>query len=394
MSNKVGHGSGLQYFAEAFERAGDSELGKEVIQFGLFELLNIADAERIHSQVIVWLLSHDSSLSTAEKSKFLTSFLGLGDKVYRSIDAITEFQNIDILIRADEDLFVIENKLKSSQHSDQLVKYVEILKDDASGFWMLKGSSPPTFYFLTLINEFADCEGWINIGYGQLMNAIQQIDHEEQHPLIRAYLTSLENLMRVVSDFNEDHRLFKSVFEDGSRTKWQKAQDIRDGKYSSAQAYIAKCQLETILQKMFMARIACHLNLEGDDTIEINETRGVALLQVRFANSSFEMGGRVFKLGIQFQGQSFKINMMARDYFESKVDWIPVDVKNEFKAVAVEHNLRFNTSRWKAYLSISKRLPRSLWEYSFDELVDYVNVEGAKARCICSDLKSRIKAIL
>ena len=361
------------------------------LQNGLFEYLNIADAERIHSQVIVWLLSRDAPLSSAEKSKFLTSFLGLKDKAYRTIDAITEFQSIDILIRADDDLFVIENKLKSSQHSDQLEKYKKILKH-SFGFWITEGARDREFYFLTLIGEEADSEDWINIGYGQLLKAVQQIDHVESYPLISAYLTSLENLMGVVNSFNENHRNFKRVFTEGSLTKWKKAQSIKDGGgHTPAEAYIAKCQLETILQKMFMARLAGKLSLDAEDAIEINETRGTGLLQVRFMALSFSMDGNLFHMGVQLQGRSFKINMMADEYSSSKKGLI-LAAHNEFKAVAKENGCRFNDSRSKAYLSMSKRL-KELYDYSFDELVECIDGECAKARLVCVNLRYRIESL-
>lgn len=361
-------------------------------QSGLFEYLNIADAERIHSQVIVWLLSQDAPFSSAAKSKFLISFLGLEDKDYRTVDAITEFQSIDILIRADDDLFVIENKLKSSQHSDQLEKYKEILKHPF-GFWMTEGVRDRKFYFLTLIGEEANSEGWVNIGYGRLLKAVQQIDHVESYPLISAYLTSLENLMGAVNSFNEDHQKFKSVFTEGSFTKWKKAQAIRNGgKYTPAEAYIAKCQLETILQKMFMARLAGKLSLDIEDTIEISETRGTGLLQVRFKALSFKMNGNLFHMGVQLQGRSFKINMMADEYSSSEKDLISKAVRNEFEAVANENGRRFNDSRSKAYLSMSTGL-NELYDYSFNDLVECIDGEFAKARLVCVNLKSRIESL-
>ena len=369
-------------------------------QSGLFEHLNIADVERIHSQVIVWLLSQDTPLSEAEKSKFLTSFLGPGDKTYRAIDAITEFQSIDILIRADDDLFVIENKLKSSQHSNQLETYKKKIKKNGTGFWMTEGARDPEFYFLTLIGEKAGSGNWTNIGYGQLLKAVRQIDRVDSHPLISAYLTSLENLMEVVNRFNADHQKFKHVFDDGSLTKWQKAQRIRSEKYTAtpAEAYIAKCQLETILQKMFMARLAGQLRtrnkLDAEDTVEISETRGTGLLQIRFKALSFKIGEKPFHMGVQLQGRSFKINMMADEYSSSKKKWISDAARNAFEAVAKENKLRFNDSRSKAYLSMSKKKCnrlKDLYEYSFDELVECIDGECEKALLICADLWPRIE---
>ncbi|NLX25059.1 MAG: PD-(D/E)XK nuclease family protein [Lentisphaerae bacterium] len=367
---------------------------KGIIELGLFEHLNIADTERIHSQVIAWLLSQDSPLSPSKKSDFLVSFLGLENKAYQTIDTITEFQNIDILIRADDELFVIENKLKSSQHSDQLSKYINTLDKHVSDFWMLKKANPPRFYFLTLIGEEAGCDGWENTNYGKLLEAVQQLGGIDTHPLISAYAVSLKNLMTIVESFNRDPRQFHTVFTDGSLKKWEKAQRIRDGKYTPAQAYIAKCQMETILQKMFMARLAGQLELQSGDSVKINETWGVALLQVAFSSLVVEMSGNTFNLGVQLQDRSFKINLMAQEYASSKTDWVRPTASNVFKNIAEELGLRFNPPRSNAYLSMSKRLPKSLWEYSFDDLVVCMKEECVIAKAVCHDLKSRIEAIL
>ncbi|MBT3729060.1 hypothetical protein HOF65_01960 [bacterium] len=40
----------------------------------------------------------------------------------------TEIKNIDVYIEVDSRIFIIENKIKSSEHSNQTSKYIEKLK--------------------------------------------------------------------------------------------------------------------------------------------------------------------------------------------------------------------------------------------------------------------------
>jgi len=368
---------------------------KASFDFCLFDHVNsIADTERIHSEVIALLLSGESPLSVVEKSFFLTSLLGLGRRIYRSINSITGFQGIDILIRAGTSLFVIENKLKSLQHYDQRGKYANALKNHHKiDFWMLKGVESIGFYSLSLVGENPARRVWKNIDYRQLLDAIREAEASNPHPLISAYFYSLENLMEAVLEFNNDHRSFELVFTGGALTKWQRSQAVWEKNYRPAQAYILRCHLEPIFQKMFMIRIARCLDLNFDDTIEVNETAGVTVLHVRFAAASFEMNNHSFHMGFQLECQSFKINMITNEPDGFMQDWILPPVRVVFRAVAKEHQLRFDPRRNNPGMSMSKRL-KPFWEYSFDELVECVNNECVAARSICNDLKTRIDEAL
>lgn len=364
------------------------------IKAGLFEHLHIADAEQVHSQVITWLLSEDSPLSVREQSHFLTSFLGMKSKLYQTIDSIAEFQGIDILIRADDDLFVIENKFAASQHADPLDTYQQVLCDAPANFWMLENAQAPTFYFLTLTGEAAGRKGWTHIGYGSLLSAIVQLETEHTDPGLSAYARSLSNLMGVVDGFNEDHTEFLTVFTDGSLKKWDKQKRVRDGGYTAPQAYVEKFQLETILQQIFMERLASGLSLTPDDVVKISEKRGIGLLEVRFGLLDFKIGGRPFFFGVQLHGKSLKINLMAVEYMHSGAEWISEEVRDAVRVVAAARDLHINHSRTRACLSISRTCPPTFFEESFEDLAEWLKEECDVARTICTELSKRVGCVV
>lgn len=97
-----------------------------------FDAIGIADMEKVHSAVIGWMLSCNcSAFNITTKSELLQDIFQVkkNDRVeqFDSIEVYIEWRNIDILILTKNKCWVIENKIKSSQHSDQLNRYAKIL---------------------------------------------------------------------------------------------------------------------------------------------------------------------------------------------------------------------------------------------------------------------------
>ena len=125
----------------------------------------VADKEKIHSQIIYWVLNHNN-ISFSDKVIFLNDFLNLNlsSKIINpNIEVVTEYKSIDILIIIDGNIIAIENKLKSSEHSNQLNKYDEILSNDFSRRTINK-------YYLTLIDDVKK-NGWVAVKYDVLKNS-------------------------------------------------------------------------------------------------------------------------------------------------------------------------------------------------------------------------------
>ena len=82
---------------------------------GFFECIAAADAEKVHSQTIGWILSDECGVFTQEERKSILQELLLGQHVNFDIGRIksvdVEINDIDIQITCDNCLIVIENKL-------------------------------------------------------------------------------------------------------------------------------------------------------------------------------------------------------------------------------------------------------------------------------------------
>ena len=96
----------------------------------LFEMLAIADQERIHTQIIAWLLTPEHfALSEINQSKLIESLFGLSiypDEISK-VKIITELNSLDFVLIHGNDLIVVENKLKSKQGEDQLSRYNKVI---------------------------------------------------------------------------------------------------------------------------------------------------------------------------------------------------------------------------------------------------------------------------
>ncbi len=100
-------------------------------QFNIFKILKLENYEIRHSNLIAWLLNpydtHDLG------STFLSKFLSvINDEIkYEKTDSIEIFreqENIDILVlnHTRKYLILIENKINSNQHDNQLERYQSI----------------------------------------------------------------------------------------------------------------------------------------------------------------------------------------------------------------------------------------------------------------------------
>ena len=119
-------------------------------QFNVFETLNIVNAEVRHSNVLAWLLNpaENHGLGNFFLSQFLKHFISenkysLSDQIslfdldnfnLYDVEIRREWKSIDILILINEDrtniAITIENKIRSSEHSNQLTRYREIIEKE------------------------------------------------------------------------------------------------------------------------------------------------------------------------------------------------------------------------------------------------------------------------
>lgn len=151
----------------------------------IFQTLSIERMEIRHSNFIAYILdpreSHGlgdvvirkllrdifSDTKVSSRDIFDADTLNL-----QNIEIRREWRNIDLLLILDEDVVVIENKVDTSDHSDQLKKYKEIASDT------FRDKNIHYVYLTPFGNDPLDTEHgkyYINYSYDQLANILDSI---------------------------------------------------------------------------------------------------------------------------------------------------------------------------------------------------------------------------
>lgn len=350
---------------------------------GFFECIAAADAEKVHSQTIGWILSDECGVFTEEERKSILQELLLGQNVNFDIGRIksvdVEINDIDIQITCDNCLIVIENKLKSSQHSNQLFKYEYLTanneeearhsflqwkfpieykqwkkgnsvdKDIGEKFRVFLQNSPNEkennkvlkkfihnnkkyenvyFFYLTLGDE--DPKGtegkWVNVKYKKLFEVLEkyniQVSDKSQpnYSILKNYIETLGRLTTATEEFLNYPEEMLFVFTEGKTKKGS----IKDRDVKCVFSYIKNLQLETLLQKVYYGKLLKGVEVElGDklkDKIEssnISETRGNALLDFFFEDVT--IGNITYIPVLQFQGKAIKLGLSEKGFFYKRI---------------------------------------------------------------------------
>lgn len=309
-----------------------------------FEYLGIASVKKIHSQILQWILSNDNkSLTSDQKNDFISDFLNIQN--FQVLETITEYEKIDILIKSENRIICIENKLKSSQHSNQLDRYTRSIQKKY-------GDIKTCFFFLTLIEEDSNDSNWKNVSFNKLLNALQKLKIEKNTDglILIEYIRTLENFSTIINEFLEKPSDFINVFYDGSKTKHQKKKEHKNSK----QQFISENQLETIFQKLYLKKVADLLKLPD---YYIIETHGNAILGVPIIKN-FNIDGINFNFGFDYQRGTFKTFCTATEYKNSVCSQIPEKIPILLKKALSKKEQygykRINKPRTKAQYSITK----------------------------------------
>lgn len=347
----------------------------QIIKSTLFECLGISDVERIHTQMLAWIFCQDNSIIDNHSKSLVLNGLFKTEGFYEQFKIETEFRNIDLLIETESCIFVLENKLKSSERPNQTLDYEKVIINSRG-----KDKLKYHFCFLTLISERAQSDNWVNVSYSTLSNLLKsniKIDTSlKESYFIKEYIDTLENLSKVYNDFSRHPMRYINVFNDGSKKKYDK------DKYNNPfQDYIRQNQLETIFQKSYLKKLIEEINVEellkeiDGSSFEVSETRGIALIQLHLNLISYN--GNDYRIGFQLQGNSMKINLADKNYKQSKSNQIDQRLIDEFtKHFKIGNDFsRINKPRTKAYISTSKKLDKKIWEFSLEDLSQRIKNE-------------------
>lgn len=378
-----------------------------------FNAIGVADMEKIHSAVIGWMLSDKcKALDPKAKSALLCNLFEENIRIFKNIVVQVEVYNIDVLIETEDnqgnkECWVIENKIKSNQHSNQLDKYVGIIKGNA----LTTGKKPITtnyknipahYCFLTLIPESPrgnHAKKWKNLQYKDFLNflgnALKNGNNHVDAYLLTEYASCLSEMTSALNDFLKQPGAYPYVFTDGSKKKTQKnmvAIGKSNGKFAS---YIAECGLETIFQKCLLSHLFKNLpihanNKDWRDNLVIEEWHGTAMFGTGLNN--WQKIQNTLKMQIEFQGGSFKVVLISNNINNykgnNKADYNKIFKSNNGQWVSSfvkkKGNWTSNTKSNKPRISLTKPISKD-WYCNKATFVNGFNDAIQKAADIIND---------
>lgn len=380
-------------------------------QKGFFEFIAAADAEKVHSQTIGWMFSPNcNAMSPSDKSKLLRLMTNSNlemkvEKVY------VELYDIDILIICNDSFIVIENKIKTGQHSNQLNKYLFLTSEkpsEVSAFKVLKNERDAlrkklsglneNYIFLSLLNEKSyngsnnenSSDKWKDVSYKSFVELLDNqigILNNDHGIIIKSYLETIRNLNSALASIESDKEVIRWIFNNGSLTQKMRFEfELSDsvGYPNKTCQYISESGLVRFAQKYYY-KVVCDLvqssnklNLEVNATYGSSNKNGGGLIQIDFPEFNFIANGRKYKLGYQVQGKTEKINLADTSYHDAKakeVELFKMLTGVEEHLDKLKANIKFqrrNPGVSKPYHSISNTLNKETLFCKPSELAEYI----------------------
>lgn len=326
-----------------------------------FDLIALADVERVHSAVIGWLLSDEcEALSKEERSKVLNKLFGLPEEraIYEACKMRLEWENIDILwltknSNGEDECWILENKIKSSQHSDQLKTYKgTINKSEYQNYTQ-------HYCFLTVIGEPAKCseEIYHNTTYGTLIEILESYfsagasSSSADWIMANEYFKAIQQMTKVTKTFIENPTSFPYVFLDGNKGMQVKLDGYKGKNLTNDEMYIAQRGMETLMQKYYffdvIKEVIDSLNSPQINSWHVGETRGNADMGFHFEEYIDRHDDKDYHFDISFQAGTFKFAVSykykdavsrdpkVRQEFTNRWENIFLSLKNVYKCTQI-----------------------------------------------------------
>ena len=185
-------------------------LEERIGRFNIFDALRIVDREVKHSDFLAWLLDPNEShgqgglflrailmdlFKTARETGFPcpVSPIELDCEDLRGVEIRREWRNIDLLISCNQPPFVvaIENKIYSGEHSNQLVRYREIIGTEFCGV-------PSLYAFLTIEGDEPSEDDWVPYSYGDLHRVLMRVRNANETSIGDDVLAFLDHYLRLI----------------------------------------------------------------------------------------------------------------------------------------------------------------------------------------------------
>ncbi len=197
------------------------ELETKIGRFNIFVALGVVTAELRHSNFLAWLLDPSESnglgglflravlmdlLRQTAPEQRLFSPIKLDGGQLHGIEIRREWRNIDLLITCEDPSFVIavENKIRSSEHSNQLARYQQIVRESGE----LSRFQRQQFVYLTREGDEPSEEDWTVYSYADLYRVLTKVraaSGEQMGDDVRAFI---DHYLRLIgSRFMDDQEI-------------------------------------------------------------------------------------------------------------------------------------------------------------------------------------------
>jgi hypothetical protein len=204
------------------------QLEEIVDEFNIFTALDIVDKERRHSNFLAWLLDPSESHGLGDyflklflqKMAMESSEIELVDSPsifdiehwsYEDVQIEREWKYIDILIRDDENKFVcvIENKIYSEEHSDQLQRYRETTENKFKDYEKL-------FVFLTVEETKPSDDMYIPVSYRFIAEIVEKLEKNKKDKVSEEILNFISDyrkmLRRYIMEESEIQEICRKIY--------------------------------------------------------------------------------------------------------------------------------------------------------------------------------------
>ena len=318
-----------------------------------FNAIGVADMEKVHSAMIAWILDNEndttfsanqggvnslfSTFPIAERSKLLCGMFGLlPGRQFKSIKTHVEWNDIDIMIETEEgngqkEIWVIENKLKSQEHKSNVSsKEKQKWNINADEIWQTEKyehiicdnfpNDSHHYLLLSLGGDVANSSSgyWVSYTYSKLQKLLSNMN-PKSFVLIKEYTDAISKMTKELEAFlNSGNNISKypHVFQKLTKSAASNANITPEEKY------IVENRLETIFQKQFLAMIVKNYISTIASIVRYDERNGIAM----FIEPIKDIGD--YSLSIEFQGGTFKVGLLHKDYIKSNSNTLTYPLYN------------------------------------------------------------------
>lgn len=186
------------------------DLEARIGRFNIFDALGMVNAEIRHSNFLGWLLdpaeSHGAGdlflkavlmdmlrQTTEELRPKGVSPIDLDGATIASVEIRREWKNIDLLIHCESPRLVIaiENKVRSGEHSGQLSRYKQIVRDAFP-------NEPAMFVFLTREGDEPSDEDWTTYSYADIKRVLERVRRANEGAIGDDVATFLKHYLHLI----------------------------------------------------------------------------------------------------------------------------------------------------------------------------------------------------